>query len=98
MRIMMDENQVHHDIQSKLWQVYSECRKMVRKWYHSPVTAKGTNKQLPKAQRRGAIAILGMLALAKRSVLSDRVETMLKIGLGPLGKVYNSSCASCCVN
>ncbi|KAG5732341.1 Condensin complex subunit 1 [Termitomyces sp. T112] len=68
MRIMMDENQVHQDIQSKLWQVYS------------------TNKQLPKAQRRGAIAILGMLALAKRSVLTDRVETMLKIGLGPFGK------------
>ncbi|KAG6900284.1 hypothetical protein C0993_000472 [Termitomyces sp. T159_Od127] len=72
MRIMMDENQVHQDIQSKLWQVYK--------------TAKGTNKQLPKAQRRGAIAILGMLALAKRSVLTDRVETMLKIGLGPFGK------------
>ncbi|KAG6852317.1 hypothetical protein C0991_000953 [Blastosporella zonata] len=68
MRIMMDDNQVHPDIQSKLWQVYS------------------TNKQLPKAQRRGAIAILGMLALAKRSMLTDRVETMLKTGLGPLGK------------
>ncbi|KAG6819862.1 hypothetical protein H0H93_007948, partial [Arthromyces matolae] len=68
MRIMMDENQIHPDILSKLWQVYS------------------TNKQLPKAQRRGAIAILGMLALGKRSVLSDRVETMLKTGLGPLGK------------
>ncbi|KAG6901621.1 hypothetical protein C0995_009894 [Termitomyces sp. Mi166 len=68
MRIMMDENQVHQDIQSKLWQVYS------------------TNKQLPKAQRRGAIAILGMLAIAKRSVLTDRVDIMLKIGLGPFGK------------
>ncbi|KAG6844081.1 hypothetical protein H0H87_009907 [Tephrocybe sp. NHM501043] len=68
MRIMMDDNQVHPDIQAKLWQVYS------------------TNKQLPKAQRRGAIAILGMLALAKRSVLTDRVDTMLKTGLGPLGK------------
>ncbi|KAF8069057.1 non-SMC mitotic condensation complex subunit 1-domain-containing protein [Lyophyllum atratum] len=44
------------------------------------------NKQLPKPQRRGAIIILGMLALAKRSVLTDRVETMLKVGLGPFGK------------
>ncbi|KAG6909474.1 hypothetical protein DXG01_017196 [Tephrocybe rancida] len=72
MRIMMDDNQIHPDIQAKLWQVYS------------------TNKQLPKAQRRGAIAILGMLALAKRSVLTDRVETMLKTGLGPFGKVNSS--------
>ncbi|KAG6897024.1 hypothetical protein C0992_004552 [Termitomyces sp. T32_za158] len=87
MRIMMDENQVHQDIQSKLWQVYSECPQVGR-WnmHHSPKVAKGTNKQLPKAQRRGAIAILGMLALAKRSVLTDRVETMLKIGLGRFGK------------
>ncbi|KAG5641739.1 hypothetical protein DXG03_004311 [Asterophora parasitica] len=68
MRIMMDEGHVHHDIISKLWQVYS------------------TNKQLPKPQRRGAIIILGMLALAKRSVLTDQVETMLKVGLGQFGK------------
>ncbi|KAF5379043.1 hypothetical protein D9615_006036 [Tricholomella constricta] len=68
MRIMMDEGQVHPDIISKLWQVYS------------------TSKHLPKPQRRGAIIILGMLALAKRSVLTDRVETMLKVGLGQFGK------------
>jgi hypothetical protein len=41
---------------------------------------------LPK-QRRGAIIILGMLALARRSVVKDRVDTLLKVGLGPLGKV-----------
>ncbi|RDB27013.1 Condensin complex subunit 1 [Hypsizygus marmoreus] len=45
-----------------------------------------TGRPLPKPQRRGAIIIIGMLALAKRSVLTDRVETMLKVGLGPLGK------------
>jgi condensin complex subunit 1 len=28
-----------------------------------------------------------MLALAKRSVVTDRVDTLLKVGLGPLGKV-----------
>jgi hypothetical protein len=28
-----------------------------------------------------------MLALAKRSVLTDKVAVMLKVGLGPLGKV-----------
>ncbi|PFH48881.1 hypothetical protein AMATHDRAFT_64397 [Amanita thiersii Skay4041] len=42
-------------------------------------------RNLPKAQRRGAIIILGMLALAKRSVLADHVDVMLKMGLGHLG-------------
>ncbi|KAF7330363.1 Condensin complex subunit 1 [Mycena venus] len=44
------------------------------------------NKSLPKAQRQGAIIILGMLALAKRGVLTDHVDVMLKVGLGHLGK------------
>ncbi|KAJ3827571.1 non-SMC mitotic condensation complex subunit 1-domain-containing protein [Lentinula raphanica] len=43
-------------------------------------------KLIPKYQRRGAIIILGMLALAKRSVLTDKVDVMLKVGLGALGK------------
>ncbi|KAJ7116325.1 non-SMC mitotic condensation complex subunit 1-domain-containing protein [Mycena epipterygia] len=44
------------------------------------------NKPLPKAQRQGAIIILGMLALAKRGVLTDHVDVMLRVGLGHLGK------------
>ncbi|KAJ7454842.1 non-SMC mitotic condensation complex subunit 1-domain-containing protein [Mycena latifolia] len=44
------------------------------------------SKPLPKAQRQGAIIILGMLALAKRGVLTDHVDVMLKVGLGHLGK------------
>jgi len=31
--------------------------------------------------------IIGMLALARRSVVQDRVDVLLKIGLGPMGKV-----------
>ncbi|KAJ7650604.1 non-SMC mitotic condensation complex subunit 1-domain-containing protein [Roridomyces roridus] len=58
---------------------------------HADVIAKlwsvySINKALPKAQRQGAIIILGMLALAKRSVLTDHVDVMLRIGLGHLGK------------
>ncbi|EIN08162.1 hypothetical protein PUNSTDRAFT_102926 [Punctularia strigosozonata HHB-11173 SS5] len=67
-RIMMDEGQIHQDVISKLWQVYS------------------SDKPLPKAQRRGAIILLGMMALARRDVVTDRVDTLLKIGLGPLGR------------
>ncbi|WRT63457.1 uncharacterized protein IL334_000362 [Kwoniella shivajii] len=44
-----------------------------------------TEQEIPKAQRQGAIIILGMLALAKREVVTERVEALLKIGLGPLG-------------
>ncbi|OCF41749.1 condensin complex subunit 1 [Kwoniella heveanensis CBS 569] len=44
-----------------------------------------TDQEIPKLQRQGAIIILGMLALAKREVVTERVEALLKIGLGPLG-------------
>ncbi|KAL1713076.1 non-SMC mitotic condensation complex subunit 1-domain-containing protein [Schizophyllum commune] len=43
-------------------------------------------KALPRQQRRGAIIILGMLATARRDVLTDRVDLMLKTGLGHHGK------------
>lgn len=55
----------------------------------------GSDRPLPKPQRRGAIIILGMLALARRSVVTERVDTLLKVGLGPLGKV-SSLCPSLC--
>lgn len=59
---------------------------------HPDVVAKlwqvySSERPLPRAQRRGAINILGMLAIARRSVVTDRVETLLKIGLGQFGKV-----------
>ncbi|KAF8623362.1 hypothetical protein AX17_007440 [Amanita inopinata Kibby_2008] len=58
---------------------------------HQDVIAKlwqvySAQRNLPKTQRRGAIIILGMLALAKRNVLTDHVDVMLKMGLGHLGK------------
>ncbi|KAG9309978.1 non-SMC mitotic condensation complex subunit 1-domain-containing protein [Chiua virens] len=43
-------------------------------------------KSLPACQRRGSITILGMFALAKRSVVSEKVDVLLRVGLGPLGK------------
>ncbi|KAG6377328.1 non-SMC mitotic condensation complex subunit 1-domain-containing protein [Boletus reticuloceps] len=46
----------------------------------------GSPKSLPACQRRGAIIILSMFALAKRSVVSERVDVLLRVGLGPLGK------------
>ncbi|KAK0494600.1 non-SMC mitotic condensation complex subunit 1-domain-containing protein [Armillaria luteobubalina] len=70
MRTMMANDQIPAEVISKLWQIYT------------------SNKLLPKAQRRGAIVILGMLALAKHNILSelDHVDTMLKVGLGALGR------------
>ena len=52
-----------------------------------PLLPLGSERPLPKQQRRGAIIIIGMLALARRSVVQDRVDVLLKIGLGPMGKV-----------
>jgi condensin complex subunit 1 len=31
--------------------------------------------------------VLGMMAIAKKSILEDHVELMLKVGLGKLGRV-----------
>ncbi|KAJ3479305.1 hypothetical protein NLI96_g9147 [Meripilus lineatus] len=45
-----------------------------------------SERSLPRMQRRGAVIILGMLALAKRSVVADRAEVLVKTGLGNLGK------------
>ncbi|KAK9763414.1 condensin complex non-SMC subunit Cnd1 [Basidiobolus ranarum] len=45
-----------------------------------------TKKEIPKAQRRGAIIILGMLAKARKEIISERIDLLLKIGLGELGK------------
>ncbi|KAI7899931.1 non-SMC mitotic condensation complex subunit 1-domain-containing protein [Cokeromyces recurvatus] len=45
-----------------------------------------TQGRIQKSQRRGAIIILSMLAKAKTEVVSDKIDVMLKIGLGPLGK------------
>ncbi|KAJ7232501.1 hypothetical protein C8J57DRAFT_1578787 [Mycena rebaudengoi] len=50
----------------------------------------GANKQLPKEQRRGAIIILRMLALAKRGVLTDHVDVMLKHLDGSAKKIKDS--------
>ncbi|KAI8991499.1 non-SMC mitotic condensation complex subunit 1-domain-containing protein [Mycotypha africana] len=45
-----------------------------------------TQGRIQKSQRRGAIIILGMLAKAKTSIVADKIDVMLKIGLGFLGK------------
>lgn len=47
----------------------------------------GTDHAVPKPQRQGAIIILGMLAVARREVVTEQVESLLRIGLGPHGMV-----------
>ena len=43
-------------------------------------------KEISKQQRRGAIIILGMLALADQEIVVREMETCLRIGLGPIGR------------
>ncbi|KAI0338960.1 hypothetical protein BDW22DRAFT_1401081 [Trametopsis cervina] len=45
-----------------------------------------SEKALPPLQRRGAVIILGMLALARRSVVGDRADVLMRIGLGGYGR------------
>ena len=42
--------------------------------------------EISKTQRRGAIIVLGMLALADKEIVVKEMETMLRIGLGSYGK------------
>lgn len=47
----------------------------------------GVQKQeISKNQRRGAIIVLGMLATADPAIVVKEMGTMLRIGLGPLGR------------
>ncbi|KAF4552437.1 Condensin complex subunit 1-like protein [Elsinoe fawcettii] len=43
-------------------------------------------KEISKTQRRGAIIVLGMLALADPEIIVKEMETCLRIGLGRLGR------------
>ncbi|KIM23633.1 hypothetical protein M408DRAFT_77324 [Serendipita vermifera MAFF 305830] len=43
-------------------------------------------KEIPRGQRRGAIIVLGMIAAARRNIVTDRVDTLIRIGLGKRGK------------
>ena len=46
----------------------------------------GVNKDISKAQRRGAIIVLGMIAVADPNMVVKETDTMLRVGLGPLGR------------
>ncbi|KDR79872.1 hypothetical protein GALMADRAFT_222814 [Galerina marginata CBS 339.88] len=54
-------------------------------------------RHLPKVQRRGAILIIGMLALSSKEILTGRIDVMLKVGLGPLGKADPTLARYTCV-
>ena len=43
-------------------------------------------RDISKKQRRGAIIVLGMLALADSDIVVKEIETMLRVGLGILGR------------
>ncbi|RMZ84271.1 hypothetical protein DV738_g765, partial [Chaetothyriales sp. CBS 135597] len=46
----------------------------------------GVNKDISKSQRRGAIIVLGMISLADPYVVINETDTMLRVGLGLLGR------------
>ncbi len=46
----------------------------------------GVQKEISKAQRRGAIIVLGMIALAEPDVAVRETDTMLRVGLGQPGR------------
>ncbi|RUS34016.1 hypothetical protein BC938DRAFT_482818, partial [Jimgerdemannia flammicorona] len=77
---LMTEGHIEDDVIDKLWAVYAHQMTI-------NAFAGVTKREIPKAQRRGAIIILGMLAKARMEIVSEKTDTLLKIGLGSLGKV-----------
>jgi len=91
LKAMMADGQIHPDVIKKLWQMYSECLFSGTAMNDLlSVSLLDTDKDISRQQRRGAIIILGMTAGAKRQIVTDRVDTLLKGGLGPRGKVCGS--------
>ena len=56
-------------------------------FFTSTVAYSNPARELPKQQRRGAVIILGMLAVASPKIVETRREDLIKIGLGARGKV-----------
>jgi condensin complex subunit 1 len=54
-------------------------------------------KEISKSQRRGAIIVLGMLALADPDIVVKEMETLLRIGLGSIGRSDLSLAKYTCV-
>lgn len=88
-RILMESGQVHVDVIKKLWQVYSKCcvESAGAAGLMSVLAYSNPSRELPKQQRRGAVIILGMLAVASPKIVETRREDLIKIGLGARGKV-----------
>lgn len=68
---MMKQGNVSEYVVAKLWQIYGAQKK---------------GRETSKTQRRGAIIVLGMLALADPNIIVKEMETCLRIGLGELGR------------
>jgi condensin complex subunit 1 len=44
-------------------------------------------REVSKEQRRGAIIVLSMLAKAKMEIVQEKIDLLLRVGLGQFGKV-----------
>lgn len=89
----MADGGVHPDVVAKLWQVYCTSAYTTSRLsadkagVRNKLTQTAADQFIPKPQRQGAIIVLGMLAMARREVVTEKVESLLKIGLGQHGMV-----------
>ncbi|CAG8496958.1 6179_t:CDS:2 [Acaulospora morrowiae] len=56
-----------------------------------------SKKEILKAQRRDAIIVLSMLAKAKIEIVQEKIDLLLKIGLGSFGKTNFSLAKYTCI-
>jgi len=85
LRIMMESDLIGEQVIARLWQIYGQYFSQIEltRWNKNV----GSNKNLPSSQRRGAIMILGMLAVADKGIVENQIDTMLKVGFGKQGTV-----------
>lgn len=68
--VLMARGLVPGELVDVLWTFYS---------------AQSSKVEVPASYRRGAVMLLGMLAQSDRAVIADRLDTLVRVGLGPAG-------------
>ncbi|CAO1626044.1 unnamed protein product [Sympodiomycopsis kandeliae] len=66
-----NEGHLPSSVIDRLWAVYS--------------SRSSGKRSAERSQRRGAIVVLSMLAVAKKQIVEDKIDVLLGVGLGPLG-------------
>ena len=86
---MMSESKIPPQVVDVLWQLFGKfsaaiCQPKVAE-QHFPSSA-STSTEVSKVKRRGALTLLSMFSKTNKSVLADKVDLLLRVGLSRYGR------------